>query len=61
MLMNEIKRKKYKNEKKCRNYVIRNLCLECLLEIVCNVFQRMIKVKFKDSKTIIVLQCRIKI
>ena len=27
MLVDEIKRKKYKNEEKCRNYVISNLCL----------------------------------
>ena len=32
MLVDEIKRKKCKNEKKCRNDVIRNLCLECLLD-----------------------------
>ena len=44
MLVDEIKRKKCKNEEKCRNDVIRNLCLECLLEIICNVSQKMSKI-----------------
>ena len=44
MLVDKIKRKKYKNKEKCRKYVIRNQCLECLLEIVCNVSRRMSKI-----------------
>ena len=44
LLVDEIKRKKCKNEEKCGNDVIRNLCFECLLKIICNVSQKMSKI-----------------